>query len=256
MYIETVPNRSSPPCILLRESFRQGGKVRKRTLANLTRWPPEIVEGLGQLIQGGKVIEELPDFDIIRSLPHGHVAAALGALRNVGLDKLIAPRRSRQRDLVVAMIVARIIDPRSKLATARGLSGETAFTSLGQMLGIHDADAHDLYAAMDWLLPRQEHIEEALGKRHLRDGTLVLYDVTSTYFEGRSCPLARLGHSRDDKKGKLQIVAGLLCDVQGRPVGVEVFDGNVGDPSTLAGQVRKIRRRFGLRRVVLVGDRG
>jgi len=256
MYIETVPNRSSPPCILLRESFRHGGKVRKRTLANLTHWPPEIVEGLRRLLQGAKVIEELPDFDIIRSLPHGHVAAALGTLRNVGLDKLIAPRRSRQRDLVVAMIVARIIDPRSKLATARGLSDETAFTSLGQTLGIHDADADDLYAAMDWLLPRQECIEEALGKRHLRDGTLVLYDVTSTYFEGRSCPLAQLGHSRDGRKDKLQIVIGLLCDVRGRPVGVEVFEGNVGDPSTLAGQVRKIRRRFGLRRVVLVGDRG
>ncbi len=256
MYIETVPNRSSPPCILLRESFRQAGKVRKRTLANLTHWPPQIVARFGQLLQGGQVIEELPDFEVIRSLPHGHVAATLGTVRNVGLEKLIAPRRSRQRDRVVAMIVARVIDPRSKLATARGLSDETAFTSLGQTLGIRDADAHELYAAMDWLLPRQERIEETLGKRHLRDGTLVLYDVTSTYFEGRSCPLAQLGHSRDGKKGKLQIVVGLLCDVEGRPVGVEVFEGNVGDPSTLAGQVRKIRHQFGLRRVVLVGDRG
>ncbi len=256
MYVETVPNRNSPPCVLLRESFRQGGKVRKRTLANLTHWPPELVEGLRRLIKGGEVIEQLPGFDIIRSLPHGHVAATLGALRKVGLDKLIAPRRSRQRDLVVAMIVARVIDPRSKLATARGLSGETAFTSLGEVLGVSDADANDLYAAMDWLLPRQERIEQALGKRHLRDGTLVLYDVTSTYFEGRTCPLARLGHSRDGRKDKRQIVVGLLCDVEGRPVAVEVFDGNVGDPATLAGQIRKIRRRFGLRRVVLVGDRG
>jgi hypothetical protein len=256
MYIESVPNRNSPPCVLLRESFRQSGKVRKRTLANLTRWPPDLIEGLRRLLRGGRVVEELPDFEIIRSLPHGHVAATLGALRKVGLDKLIAPRRSRQRDWVVAMIVARVIDPRSKLATARGLSGETAFTSLGEVLGISDAHADDLYAAMDWLLSRQERIEEALGKRHLCEGTLVLYDVTSTYFEGRSCPLAQLGHSRDGKKDKLQIVIGLLCDVEGRPVAVEVFEGNVGDPATLASQVRKIRQRFGLRRVVLVGDRG
>ena len=256
MYIETVPNRNSPPCVLLRESFRQSGKVRKRTLANLTDWPPDLVEGLRRLLKGGQVVEELPDFDILRSLPHGHVAATLGTLRKVGLEKLIAPRHSRQRDLVVAMIVARVIDPRSKLATARGLSGETAFTSLGELLGVSDADANELYAAMDWLLARQDRIEQALAERHLRDGTLVLYDVTSTYFEGRTCPLAQLGHSRDGKKDKLQIVFGLLCDVEGRPVAVEVFDGNVGDPATLASQVRKIRQRFGLRRVVLVGDRG
>jgi len=256
MYIESVANRNSPPCLLLRESYRQGGKVRKRTLANLTHWPADVVGGLRRLLKGGAVVVGLGDFEIVRSLPHGHVAATLGALRKVGLDKLIAPRRSRQRDLAVAMIVARIIDPRSKLATARGLSGETAFTSLGEVLGISDADADDLYAAMDWLLARQDRIEEALGKRHLRDGTLVLYDVTSTYFEGRTCPLAQFGHSRDGKRDKLQIVIGLLCDVQGRPVAVEVFEGNVGDPVTLASQVRKIRGRFGLRRVVLVGDRG
>lgn len=256
MYIETVPNRSSPPCVLLRESFRRGGKVRKRTLANLTHWPPDLVEGLRRLLKGGRLVEELPDFEIIRSLPHGHVSATLGTLRKVGLDKLIAPRRSRQRDLVVAMIVARVIDPRSKLATARGLSGETAFTSLGELLGISDADANDLYGAMDWLLSRQDRIEQALAERHLRDGTLVLYDVTSTYFEGQTCPLAQFGHNRDGKKDKLQIVFGLLCDVEGRPVAVEVFEGNVGDPATLASQVRKVRERFGLRRVVLVGDRG
>jgi len=211
MYITSIPNRNSPPCILLRESYRQEGKVRNRTLANLTHWPPDLVEGLRQLLQGGKVLEELPDFEIVRSLPHGHVAATLGVLRNVGLDKLIAPRRSRRRDLVVAMIVARVIDPRSKPATARGLSGETAFTSLGEMLGVRDADENDLYAAMDWLLARQDRIEDFLGKRgkrHLRDGTLVLYDVTSAYFEGRTCPLAHLGHSRDGKKDKLQITAG------------------------------------------------
>ena len=256
MYIEAVPNRGSPPCLLLRESYRQGGKVRKRTLANMTHWPPHVVEGLRSLLKGGQVIQAAEGFEIVRSLPHGHVAAVLGTLRRIGLDKLIARRGGWQQDLVVGMIVARVLDPRSKLATARGLSGETAFTSLGEVLGISDADENDLYDAMDWLLKRQDRIEQALGKRHLREGTLVLYDVTSTYFEGRSCPLAKLGHSRDGKKGKLQIVIGLLCDVEGRPVGVEVFDGNTGDPTTLASQVRKIRHRFGIRRVVLVGDRG
>ncbi len=256
MYIETVPNRSSPPCILLRESFRQGGKVRKRTLANLSHWPPDVVDGLRKLLKGGKVLEDLPDFDILRSLPHGHVAATLGTLRKVGLDRLLARRPSRQRNLVVAMIVARVIDPRSKLATARGLSGETAFSSLAEVLSVCEATADDLYAAMDWLLGRQGGIEDALGTRHLRNATLVLYDVTSTYFEGKTCPLAQFGHSRDGRKDKLQIVLGLLCDVKGRPVAVEVFEGQVGDPATLAAQVRKIRGRFGLRRVVLVGDRG
>ena len=256
MYIENVPNRNSPPCTLLRESYRHGGKVRKRTLANLTQWPPEVVAGLRALIKGGKVSFDGEDFEIQRSLPHGHVAAALGVLRDLELHKIIAPRRCRQRDLAVAMIVARIIDPRSKLATARGLSGETAFTSLGEVLALGDIDENDLYAAMDWLLERQERIEAALAGRHLHDGTLVLYDLSSSYFEGKTCPLAKLGYSRDGKKGTLQIVYGLLCDVEGRPIAIEVFEGNTGDPATLATQVDKIRNRFGLARVVLVGDRG
>jgi hypothetical protein len=257
MYIATVPNRMSPPCILLRESYRQDGKVRSRTLANITRWPPHVVQGLRALLKGGRVVDEGGgDFQIVRSLPHGHVAAVLGTLRKLGLDKLIASRRCRRRDLVVGMIAARIIDPRSKLATARGLGSETAFTWLGEALGIADADEDDLYGAMDWLLARQGRIQAALAKRHLRDGALVLYDVTSSYFEGKTCPLARRGHSRDGKKGKLQIVIGLLGDVQGRPIAVEVFEGNTGDPSTLAPQIQKLRGRFGLKRVVLVGDRG
>ena len=255
MYIESVPNRNSPPCTLLRESYRHGGKVRKRTLANLTQWPPEVVAGLRALIKGGKVSLD-GDFEIERSLPHGHVAAALGVLRGIGLHKIIASRRCRQRDLAVAMIVARIIDPRSKLATARGLSDETAFTSLGEALGLGEIDENDLYAAMDWLLARQKRIEAALAGRHLHDGTLVLYDLSSSYFEGKTCPLAKLGYSRDGKKGTLQIVYGLLCDVEGRPIAIEVFEGNTGDPATLATQVDKIRNRFGLTRVVLVGDRG
>jgi len=256
MYIESVPNRNSPPCILLRESYRHGGKVRKRTLANLTQWPPDVVAGLRALIKGGKVSFDGEGFDIERSLPHGHVAAALGVLRDLELHKIIAPRRCRQRDLAVAMIVARIIDPRSKLATARGLSDETAFTSLGEVLGLGEIDENDLYATMDWLLERQERIEAALAGRHLHDGTLVLYDLSSSYFEGKTCPLAKLGYSRDGKKGTLQIVYGLLCDAEGRPIAIEVFEGNTGDPATLATQVDKIRDRFGLARVVLVGDRG
>jgi len=256
MYITSIPNRNSPPCILLRESYRQEGKVRNRTLANLTHWPPEVVAGLRALIKGGKISLDGDGFEIERSLPHGHVAATLGVLRGLELHKIIATRRCRQRDVVVAMIVARIIDPRSKLATARGLSDETAFTSLGEVLALGEIDENALYAAMDWLLVRQERIEAALAGRHLHDGTLVLYDLSSSYFEGKTCPLAKLGYSRDGKKGTLQIVYGLLCDVEGRPIAIEVFEGNTGDPATLARQVDKIRNRFGLARVVLVGDRG
>ena len=257
MYIADIPNRNSPPCILLRESYREGGKVQKRTLANLTHWPPEVVEGLRGILKGGGVIEGCGEgFEIVRSLPHGHVAAVLGTLRKLGLEKLIASRRCRERDLVAALIVARIIDPRSKLAMARGLAEETAFTTLGEALEIVGADENDLYGAMDWLLVRQERIESALAARHLGNGTLVLYDVTSSYFEGKTCPLAQYGHNRDGKKGKAQIVFGLLCDVTGRPVAIEVFEGNTGDPSTLAGEIEKIRSRFRLKRIVLVGDRG
>ena len=257
MYVDTVPNRNSHPCILLRESYRKQGKVCKRTLANLTLWPPEMVEGLRILLRGGAAIESLEDaFEVVRSLPHGHVAAVLGTLRRISLDRIIASRRTRQRDLVVAMIVARIIDPCSKLATARGMGQETALSTLGEMLDVESADEDELYEAMDWLLVRQPVIETKLAERHLSEGTLVLYDVTSTYFEGRTCPLAQLGYSRDGKKKKLQIVFGLLCNDEGCPVAVEVFDGDTGDPSTLAAQIRKIRGRFGLKRVVLVGDRG
>jgi len=256
MYITSVPNRDSPPCLLLRESYRQGGKTRNRTLANLTHWPAHVVQGLRALLMGGQVAGPGGGFQIVRSLPHGHVAAVLGTLRRIGLDTIIQSRPSRQRDLVVALLVARVIDPGSKLATARGLCEQTASTSLGQTLGLSDADEEELYAAMDWLLPRQGRIEKALAARHLQDGTLVLYDVTSSYFEGKSCPLAQYGHSRDGKHDKRQIVFGLLCDVRGRPIAVEVFEGNTGDPSTVASQVRKLRQRFGLKRVVLVGDRG
>jgi len=263
MYIATVPNRSSPPAILLRESYRQAGKVKSRTLANLTHWPAAKIAALRRVLADEPIPSvtgvgrgESGGFEIWRSLPHGHVAAVLGTLRRSGLEAILSSKRSRERDLAVAMIVARVIDPRSKLATARGLGSETAFTSMGEALGVTTATEDDLYEAMDWLLARQERIEKALARRHLAEHTLVLYDVTSTYYEGRTCPLARFGHDRDGKKNKLQIVFGLLCNAEGCPVAVEVFEGNTADPKTLAKQIEKIQKRFGLTRVVLVGDRG
>ena len=257
MYIESVPNRNSPPAILLRESFREHGKVRKRTLANLSKWPATLVEGLKILLKGGRAVARLEDaFHIARSLPHGHVAAVLGTLKKLRLDRTIAGTASPERQRVIALIAARILDPGSKLATARGLAQATARDSLAETLGIGDTDENDLYAAMDWLLDRQDAIERRLAKRHLADGALVLYDLTSSYLEGRRCPLAKRGHCRDGKRGKLQIEFGLLCDREGCPVAVEVFDGNTADPMTVGTQIDKLRHRFGLHRVVLVGDRG
>jgi transposase len=257
MYIESIPNRTSPPAILLRESYRDGGKVKKRTLANLTDWPAELVEGLRALLKGGKVVSaEGGGISILRSLPHGHVMAALGTLRAIGLDRLLGPAGNRCRDLVVAMVVSRLIGPASKLATARALDPATATSSLGEVLGLGAVDEDELYTALDWLGERQPAVEKALSKRHLKEGVLVLYDVSSSYVEGRCCDLARLGYSRDGKKGKLQIVYGLLCAADGCPVAVEVFEGNTADPMTLGAQIAKIKERFGLSRVVLVGDRG
>jgi len=257
MYIEVVPNRGSRPAILLREGWREAGKVRKRTLANLSDWEPHRVQALSAVLKGQSVVGDIENaFEIIRSRPHGHVAAVLGTLSRLKLDQLLSRSRSRERDLCVAMIVARLIAPGSKLAITRGLSQSTASSTLGELLCCDDANEDECYAAMDWLLERQESIEDALAKRHLADGSLVLYDATSTYFEGRTCPLAKLGHSRDGKKDKLQIVIGLLTNSQGCPVAVEVFEGNTGDPKTVASQVSKLRERFALKRIVLVGDRG
>lgn len=257
MYIETVPNRNSPPAILLRESYRDGGKIKKRTLANLTDWPTEIVEGLRTLLKGGKVAPPGEDTIVVRrSLPHGHVAAVLGTLRDIGLDRVLGPARNRCRDLVIAMIVARLIAPASKLATARMLDPVTAASSLGAVLGLGPVDEDELYVALDWLGERQPAVEAALARKHLRDGTLVLYDVSSSYLEGRCCELAKLGYSRDGKKGKLQIVYGLLCAPDGCPVAVEVFEGNTADPRTLGAQIDKVKTRLALKHVVLVGDRG
>src|SRR5580704_1767413 len=259
MYVATVPNRKSPPAILLRESYRQDGKVKTRTLANITHLPAQRIAALRSALDGSLAAPAtpLPDsFLISRSLPHGHVAAVLGCLRKLQLDSILDPVPSRQRDLVIAMIVARIVEPASKLATARGLHCDTLHHSLGETLHLDSADETELYQAMDWLLPQQARIEQALAKRQLSQGGLVLYDLTSTYFEGRHCPLAKLGHSRDDKSGTPQIVFGLLTNSAGCPVAVEVFAGNTSDPKTVATQVDKLRQRFGLSNMVLVGDRG
>src|SRR6266481_6765103 len=259
MYVATIPNRNSPPAILLRESYRLDGKVKTRTIANITHLAPHQVDALRLALSGSLTASSTPlpeSFLISRSLPHGHVAAVLGCLRNLQVDAILDAAPSRQRDLVIAMIVARIIEPASKLATARGLHCDTLHHSLGEILHLDSADEAELYQAMDWLLPQQSRIEQALAKLHLSQGGLVLYDLTSTYFEGRHCPLARLGHSRDDKSGTLQIVFGLLTNATGCPVAVEVFAGNTSDPKTVATQVDKLRQRFGLSDMVLIGDRG
>src|ERR1700739_1621095 len=231
MYIESVPNRNSPPAILLRESFRDGAKIKKRTIANLSDWPAELVEGLRTLLKGGTATPADRESIIVRrALPHGHVAAVLGTLRAIGLDRILGPAGNRPRDLVIAMIVARLIAPASKLATARMLDLATAASSLGDILGLGAVDGDELYAAIDWLGERQGAIEQALSPKHLREGTLVLSDVSSSYLEGRCCELARLGYNRDGKKGKLQIVYGLMCAPDGCPVAIEVFEGDNGDP--------------------------
>jgi transposase len=256
MYIDVVPNRNSPPAVLLRQSIREGGKIRKVTLANLSDWPAEQVDNLRRVVKGEALVPVSEAFTILRSLPHGHVAASLGALRRLGLERVLDRNPSRERDLVVAMIVARILQPASKLATVRGLEAESSSSSLGTCLGLGPVSEDELYAALDWLIEGENQIERQLAARHLEEGSLVLYDLTSTYFEGRHCPLAHYGHSRDERSGNLQIVFGLLTDHEGRPVAVEVFEGNTGDPKTVAAQIEKLRTRFALQRVILVGDRG
>lgn len=257
MYVARVPNRRSPPAVLLRESFREGGKVKNRTLANLSRWPDDKVAALQAVLAGKSAPVALDGaFEISRSLPHGHVAAVLGTLRRLSLEELISPAPSKERDVVVAMICAQVIAPDSKLAIARGLRKETASSSLGEVLGLSGCDEDDCYEAMDWLRSRQEAIEDALARRHLEGGTLVLYDVSTAAFEGRTCPLGALGHPKDGVRGRLQIIYGLLCARDGTPVAIEVFSGNTADPKTVASQVEKIRERFGIEHVCVVGDRG
>lgn len=262
MHIELVPNRKSHPTILLRESYRADGKVRKRTIANLTHWPEHLVEGLCTLLRGGVALGQAEEaLTIARSLPHGHVAAVLGTAERLGLPKLLGERRGgpasrRARDLVLAMLVNRVIAPASKLATVRALNPQTAASSLGERLGLGEVAEREIYEALDWLLAQQPRIEAALARRHLAGGTLTLYDVSSSYLEGRCCSLARRGYSRDHRGDRPQIVYGLLCNRDGCPVAIEVFEGDTADPATLASQVEKLKARFALQRVVVVGDRG
>jgi hypothetical protein len=257
MYIESVPNRKSPPAVLLREAYREDGKVKKRTLANLSDWDPQLVEHLRTLLRGGVAVDTTAQvMSIERSLPHGHVAAVLGAARRCGVDKLLAGAPVELRPVVLALIVARIIEPASKLATWRMLQGESAAHSLSQVLGLGQIELDTLYEALDWLGEAQPRIERALARQHLANGVLVLYDLSSTWVTGQCCPLAAFGHSRDDKGKYPQIVFGLLCAADGCPVAVEVFEGNTGDPSTVAAQLDKLKARFGLTHVVWVGDRG
>jgi len=252
MYIEIVPNRNSPPAVLLREGWREGSKTFKRTLANLSHWPQQKIDSFRRLLQDEPLVSPQDLFCTFKTLPHGHVEAILLAMRKLGLDSLLAAKRCRERDLVMAMIASRLLHPCSKLATTR----EWHSTTLAEELSVADATEDDLYQAMDWLLERQPRIEKKLAARHLSEDCLVLYDVSSSYYEGHTCPLAQYGHDRDGKKGLPIIVYGVMTDGEGRPIAVEVYPGNTGDPTTVADQVEKLRDRFQLSRVVLVGDRG
>jgi hypothetical protein len=263
MFIDTIPNRTSPPAILLRESYREGGRVKKRTLANLSKLPPALIDGIAALLDGGRVRGEggksEPCLEIVRSLAHGHVWAVRSTIRKLGLDRTLQGRSQverRVRDLIEAMIIQRIVAPGSKLALHRALAPETATSSLALSVGLADVAEREVYAALDWLIAEQPRIEAALAKKHLIDGTLVLYDVSSSYMEGRCCALARHGYSRDHRPDRPQIVYGLLCAPDGTPVAVEVFEGNTSDPQTIRDQIDKLRRRFRLAHVALVGDRG
>lgn len=253
MYIATVPNRNSPPAILLRESYRQAGKVKTRTIANLSKLPDEAVAAVRDILNGKTLVEASEAFEAVASPQHGQVQAVLRAMKLLDFEQLIASRPSRERDLVLSMVAARILEPKeSKLSTTRWWHS----TTLPELLNVSDADEDELYAAMDWLLGRQDRIEQKLAARHLKQDGLVLYDLSSSYFEGVTCPLAAFGHNRDGKEGKLQVNWGIVTDERGRPVSVSVFEGNTSDGKTLMPQVMKAKERFGLQSFVLVGDRG
>ncbi|MGA7951411.1 MAG: IS1634 family transposase [Thiobacillaceae bacterium] len=257
MYIEAVPNRNSPPAVLLRESYREEGKIKKRTLANLSSLPTEVIEGLKVLLKGGVAVPSADDvFTVERSLPHGHVAAALGSAMACGAQDWFAAAPASLRRVLLAMLVARVVSPGSKLATHRMLRDETAAHSLGRVLGVGNIEADALYRALDWLHEAQPAIEKRLARQHLAGSTLVLYDLTSTWLTGRCCPLAARGHSRDGKRDDPQIVFGLICNADGCPIAVEVFEGNRADPATVSAQVAKLKDRFGIARIAWVGDRG
>ena len=252
MHIDIVPNRKSPPAVLLRESYREGTHVRKRTLANLSALSAEQVDAIRRTLRGETLVPLADLFEIVRSQHHGHVQAVRTAITQLGFESIIASRPSRERNLILAMVMARILAPTSKLATTRWWHT----TTLPDVCGVADADEDDLYAALDWLLTRQTHIEKKLAARHLKKGGFVLYDLSSSYFEGTTSPLAARGYNRDGKSGKLQVNYGLLTDPRGCPVAVSVFAGNTGDPTTLLPQVEKLQKTFAIEQLVLVGDRG
>ena len=256
-HIELVPNQTDKPALLFRQAWREGKRIRRKTLANLSRWPPELVEALRAVLKGAVLYQGLGDlFRLRRALPHGHVAAVLGVCHQIGLTRLLHRQASRHRTLALAGVVSRLLSPGSKLACARTLSPETATDSLGALLGTGPVHGNEMLSMLDWLAERQKWIEQSLARRHLTAGTLMLYDVSSSYLEGTHCPLATYGYNRDGKRGKQQIVYGLLCSADGCPVAIEVFEGNTADPTTVGDQVRKIQGRFGIDRVALVGDRG
>lgn len=252
MHIDIVPNRKSRPAVLLRESYREGTRVRKRTLANLSALSTEQVDAIRRVLKGEILVPVTELFEIVRSRHHGHVQAVRDAMRQLGFDSLIGSRRSRERDLIVALVIARILEPASKLATTRWWHT----TTLPELLGVTDADEDELYAALDWLMTRQPHIEKKLAARHLNKGGMVLYDLSSSYFEGKTCPLAARGYNRDGKRGKLQVNYGLLTDRRGCPVAVSVFKGNTSDPKTFMPQVETLQKSFAIDEMVMVGDRG
>ena len=252
MYVEVVPNRNSPPAILLREAWRQDGKTLKRTLANLSDWPEAKITSLRRLLRDEPLVAPDQLFEPLKTLPHGHVEAVLMTIGRLGLDSLLASKSCRQRDLVVAMITQRLLQPCSKLAAVR----DWTTTTLAEELSVQDANEEELYQAMDWLLERKARIEKKLAGRHLTEGSLVLYDVSSSYYQGHHCPLAQFGHNRDGKKGTTSIVYGVLTDPRGCPLAVEVYPGNTADPTTVIDQIDKLRDQFALRKVILVGDRG
>jgi hypothetical protein len=256
MYVETIPNRGARPTVLIREAWREGKRIRRRSVANITSLPAAQIEQIRRTLKGETLVSSDEAFEIVRSRPHGHVAAVVGMMERLGVAELLSTRRHRHRQLVLAMIAARILDPSSKLATAQKLGSEALASSLGEVLGVEGADADELYGALDWLRRSHARIEGKLSERHLAEGDRVLWDVTRVPFESRTCELAAFGRPTKLEKSRLQVLFGLLATAEGIPVAVEVFRGNTGDPSTVGAALDRVQRRFGLERVVMVGDRG
>ncbi len=257
IYVEKIPNRNSPPAVLVRQAWREGKRIRRKTLANISKLPPAAIAGIRSVLKGGVVFDSLDQaVTVRRSLPHGHVAAVLGLCRQIGLPRRLHRSRSRSRDLALACVVARVLFPASKLATARFLSPGSAGSSLGSLLDLGPVSGDELLSNLDWLRRRQPWVQRSLARQHLHEGSLLLYDVTCSCFEGQRGPLAAFGYNCDSKRGKRQLVCGLLCAADGCPVAVEVLPGNTADPGTVAALMRLVRERFGFQSVALAGDRG